>query len=56
MVVFTNLTCLGCNVLFMQGVGVARNPPLFLAPGDMVEVEIARIGKLVNPVVGASAL
>ncbi|KAG3153821.1 hypothetical protein PI126_g9914 [Phytophthora idaei] len=39
-----------------EGVGVARNPPLFLAPGDMVEIEIERIGKLVNPVVGASAL
>ncbi|KAF4034516.1 Fumarylacetoacetate (FAA) hydrolase family [Phytophthora infestans] len=39
-----------------EGVGVARSPPLFLAPGDMVEIEIERIGKLVNPVVGASAL
>ncbi|CEG49582.1 5-carboxymethyl-2-hydroxymuconate isomerase [Plasmopara halstedii] len=39
-----------------EGVGVARDPPLFLTPGDMVEVEIDRIGKLVNPVVGASAL
>ncbi|ETI36840.1 hypothetical protein F442_16956 [Phytophthora nicotianae P10297] len=39
-----------------EGVGVARNPPLFLAPGDMVEIEIERIGKLVNPVVSASAL
>ncbi|KAI9921526.1 hypothetical protein PsorP6_000827 [Peronosclerospora sorghi] len=38
-----------------EGVGVARSPPLFLAPGDMVEIEIERIGKLVNPVVGASA-
>lgn len=39
-----------------EGVGVARDPPLFLAPGDEVEIEIERIGKLVNPVVGASAL
>ncbi|KAL4161437.1 hypothetical protein PRNP1_001991 [Phytophthora ramorum] len=39
-----------------EGVGVARNPPLYLAPGDMVEIEIEHIGKLVNPVVGASAL
>uniref|UniRef100_A0AAV1U1W1 Fumarylacetoacetase-like C-terminal domain-containing protein n=1 Tax=Peronospora matthiolae TaxID=2874970 RepID=A0AAV1U1W1_9STRA len=39
-----------------EGVGFARDPPLYLAPGDMVEVEIERIGKLVNPIVGASAL
>ncbi|KAG1692661.1 hypothetical protein DVH05_025139 [Phytophthora capsici] len=39
-----------------EGVGFTRSPPLFLAPGDMVEIEIERIGKLVNPVVGASAL
>ncbi|CAI5731485.1 unnamed protein product [Hyaloperonospora brassicae] len=39
-----------------EGVGFARDPPVYLAPGDMVEVEIERIGKLVNPVVGASAL
>ena len=40
----------------LKGVGFARDPPLYLAPGDMVEVEIERIGKLVNPIVGASAL
>ncbi|CAI5740525.1 unnamed protein product [Peronospora destructor] len=39
-----------------EGVGFTRNPPVFLAPGDMVEIEIERIGKLVNPVVGASAI
>jgi 2-keto-4-pentenoate hydratase/2-oxohepta-3-ene-1,7-dioic acid hydratase in catechol pathway len=33
------------------GVGVARKPPVFLQPGDMVEVEIERIGVLHNRVV-----
>lgn len=33
------------------GVGVRRDPPLFLKPGDRVEVEIERIGLLSNPVV-----
>lgn len=32
------------------GVGVARKPPEFLKPGDMVEVEIEGIGVLMNPV------
>lgn len=32
------------------GVGQARNPPVFLAPGDMVEVEISKVGKLTNSV------
>ena len=32
------------------GVGLARNPPRFLAPGDVVEVEIGGIGTLRNPV------
>ncbi len=31
-----------------SGVGVARNPPAFLQPGDQVEVEIERIGCLSN--------
>ncbi|TDH73349.1 hypothetical protein CCR75_006399 [Bremia lactucae] len=39
-----------------EGVGVARNPPLYLAPGDMLEIEIEHIGRLVNPVESASAL
>jgi 2,4-diketo-3-deoxy-L-fuconate hydrolase len=34
-----------------SGVGVFREPPVFLAPGDLVEVEIERIGKLANPVI-----
>jgi len=33
------------------GVGFARNPPRFLQPGDVVEVEIKGLGTLVNPVV-----
>jgi len=34
-----------------QGVGFARTPPEFLAPGDMLETEIEGIGVLRNPVV-----
>ena len=33
-----------------EGVGVARTPPSFLAPGDEVAVEVERVGRLVNPV------
>ncbi len=33
------------------GVGVARKPPVYLQPGDVVEVEIDRIGILRNPVI-----
>jgi 2-keto-4-pentenoate hydratase/2-oxohepta-3-ene-1,7-dioic acid hydratase in catechol pathway len=33
------------------GVGVFRDPPVFLAAGDVVEVTIERIGTLRNPVV-----
>jgi 2-keto-4-pentenoate hydratase/2-oxohepta-3-ene-1,7-dioic acid hydratase in catechol pathway len=33
------------------GVGFARNPPLFLKPGDEMEVLIEGIGGLGNPVV-----
>ncbi|MCS7159780.1 MAG: fumarylacetoacetate hydrolase family protein [Gemmatales bacterium] len=32
------------------GVGFARKPPVFLKPGDVVEIEIERIGILRNPV------
>jgi 2-keto-4-pentenoate hydratase/2-oxohepta-3-ene-1,7-dioic acid hydratase in catechol pathway len=32
------------------GVGFARNPPLFMKPGDIAEVEITGIGVLRNPV------
>ena len=33
------------------GVGAGRKPPLFLKPGDTVEVEIESVGVLVNPIV-----
>jgi 2-keto-4-pentenoate hydratase/2-oxohepta-3-ene-1,7-dioic acid hydratase in catechol pathway len=39
-----------------EGVGFARDPQVFLAPGDEVAVEIERIGRLVNPVRAAPAL
>ncbi len=35
-----------------SGVGFKRNPPVYLQPGDMVEVEISGVGTLVNSVVG----
>lgn len=34
-----------------EGVGMARNPQVFLRPGDQIEVEIDGIGVLRNPVV-----
>jgi 2-keto-4-pentenoate hydratase/2-oxohepta-3-ene-1,7-dioic acid hydratase in catechol pathway len=33
------------------GVGFARRPPVFLKPGDVIEIEIERLGILRNPVV-----
>lgn len=36
------------------GVGAARKPPLWLQPGDVVEVEISGVGVLRNPVVQES--
>jgi 2-keto-4-pentenoate hydratase/2-oxohepta-3-ene-1,7-dioic acid hydratase in catechol pathway len=36
------------------GVGVSRTPPVFLASGDVVEVEIDRVGRLTNPVANAT--
>jgi 2-keto-4-pentenoate hydratase/2-oxohepta-3-ene-1,7-dioic acid hydratase in catechol pathway len=36
------------------GVGFARKPPVFLKPGDTMDVDIERIGGLGNPVVAAS--
>jgi 2-keto-4-pentenoate hydratase/2-oxohepta-3-ene-1,7-dioic acid hydratase in catechol pathway len=32
------------------GVGMARKPPVWLKPGDVVEVEIDHLGVLCNPV------
>ncbi len=37
------------------GVGVARQPPVFMTAGDVVEVEISGIGVLRNPVIDAAA-
>jgi 2-keto-4-pentenoate hydratase/2-oxohepta-3-ene-1,7-dioic acid hydratase in catechol pathway len=34
-----------------EGVGMAKDPPLWLKPGDVYEVEIEGIGTLSNPVV-----
>jgi 2-keto-4-pentenoate hydratase/2-oxohepta-3-ene-1,7-dioic acid hydratase in catechol pathway len=34
------------------GVGFFRDPPLFLADGDVVEVEIPGVGLLRTPIVG----
>jgi 2-keto-4-pentenoate hydratase/2-oxohepta-3-ene-1,7-dioic acid hydratase in catechol pathway len=36
------------------GVGFARKPPVFLKPGDVMEVDIDRIGRLGNPIVAAT--
>lgn len=36
-----------------EGVGYVRKPPRFLQPGDVVEVEIDRLGVLRNPIVPA---
>jgi 2-keto-4-pentenoate hydratase/2-oxohepta-3-ene-1,7-dioic acid hydratase in catechol pathway len=37
------------------GVGFTRKPPMFLVPGDVVEVEMEKIGVLRNPVVDEAA-
>jgi 2-keto-4-pentenoate hydratase/2-oxohepta-3-ene-1,7-dioic acid hydratase in catechol pathway len=37
-----------------HGVGFARNPPIWLKPGDSISIEIDRIGVLTNPVVEES--
>jgi len=36
-----------------SGVGVFRDPPVFLEPGDVVRVEVERIGSVTNPIVDA---
>ena len=38
-----------------HGVGMARQPPRFLEPGDVVAVEIEKIGTLSNPVIEEAA-
>jgi 2-keto-4-pentenoate hydratase/2-oxohepta-3-ene-1,7-dioic acid hydratase in catechol pathway len=37
-----------------EGVGFARKPPLWLRPGDTVEVEISSVGILRNPIIAES--
>ncbi len=39
-----------------SGVGFKRQPPVFLKAGDIVEVEIERIGVIRNPVVGPATV
>lgn len=38
-----------------EGVGMGRKPPVYLQPGDVVEIEIEGIGVLQNPVVEEEA-
>ena len=38
------------------GVGVFRNPPVFLKPGDVVSITVEGLGTLTNPVVGETAV
>ena len=38
------------------GVGMARTPQLFIAPDDLVEVEIENLGLLANPVVAHATI
>jgi 2-keto-4-pentenoate hydratase/2-oxohepta-3-ene-1,7-dioic acid hydratase in catechol pathway len=33
-----------------QGVGFARNPPVWMKPGDKIVVELEKIGRLENPI------
>ena len=35
------------------GVGYARTPPVWMRPGDVIEIEIEGIGTLRNTIVGA---
>jgi 2-keto-4-pentenoate hydratase/2-oxohepta-3-ene-1,7-dioic acid hydratase in catechol pathway len=39
-----------------SGVGVFRQPPVFLEPGDRIRVEIEGIGMVENPIVDASEI
>jgi len=32
------------------GVGARRNPPVWMKPGDTVEVEVSKVGVLVNTI------
>ncbi|WP_052669989.1 fumarylacetoacetate hydrolase family protein [Nitriliruptor alkaliphilus] len=37
-----------------SGIGFKRNPPIFLQPGDRIEVELRGVGRLSNPVADES--
>ena len=37
------------------GVGAARDPAVFMKPGDRVEVDISGVGTLINPIVAEAA-
>jgi len=53
-----NLTLLPGTVIMTgtpEGVGFARKPPVYLQPGDVIEIEIEGIGTLSNPVVADEA-
>jgi acylpyruvate hydrolase len=39
-----------------SGVGYPRNPPVFMKPGDVIEIEIEGIGVLRNPIVAEGAV
>lgn len=52
----TFMTLEAGDVLVMgtpSGIGLARNPQLFMKDGDTIEVEIEKIGLLVNPIKAA---
>ena len=36
------------------GVGDRREPPVYLTPGDVIEVDIGIVGTLVNPIVSVA--
>jgi 2-keto-4-pentenoate hydratase/2-oxohepta-3-ene-1,7-dioic acid hydratase in catechol pathway len=38
------------------GVGFKREPPLFMMPGDIIEVDIPGVGRLVNPIADEPAV
>jgi 2-keto-4-pentenoate hydratase/2-oxohepta-3-ene-1,7-dioic acid hydratase in catechol pathway len=38
------------------GVGDRRDPPLYMKNGDIVEVDISGVGRLVNPVLDESII
>ena len=41
--------------MLANGVGYARNPQVFMKHGDVVEVEVSRVGILGNPVIESPA-